>query len=107
MVIDEGRHLLHCWACNFRWEGRLHLSRTRQALELYERAVEAIEDHGRAGLEFSVASLARGPWWVGWRAAGLAVRDMSLHGLVECVYRGARQQSGRQGACYRWRVVQY
>jgi hypothetical protein len=100
-VADEGRHLVKCWACTYRWDGRLHLPRVRWAILSYEAAVEAIEDLIARGGPFTVGDVYRHDRGVTWRAAGLAMHDMHLHGLVRCARRRAAPE-GRQAACDRW-----
>lgn len=100
-VTDEGRHLVKCWCCNYRWADRMHLHRTVWAIVAYENAVEAIEALMRRGDPFTIGDVYRHSLSVTWRAAGLAMHDMALHGLVRCARR-RRAPADRLGACDRW-----
>lgn len=103
MVVATHRHVgcsRRCWSCNFTWDSTRR-DRLRRAT-WYEAAVEVVE--AQVG-EFTVPGLVPALVEVmstpdAYDFARLAVRDMALHGLVECV---ERDRSGRR--CLTWRVV--
>ena len=91
-----------CWACTINEKYR-NTGMALSAYLTYEQLVEWVEENGHA--PFSVHDLYvanatfRGP--TVYNLARHVVKDMRLHGLLECV---RRRYAG--GPCYGWKLKQ-
>lgn len=95
MSTSRCRAEVRCWACTIQHEMRSRYGTGESIWVLYERAVEGIEaQSGVFTLADVYATTGGGP---GMRSAiTKAIRDMRLHGLVDCV---DRVYAGR---CLQW-----